>query len=145
MTKSVGTCAPEESLSRAVALMWDRDCGAVPVVSNKEPVGIVTDRDIAVALTTRNLLPSQVSVADIATGRLVVCKEKDNVVKALKKMGKTGVRRLPVVNKKNKLTGMLSLADVIQASARNSKLRKQLLKTLIRLSRPRPIVLSEAG
>ncbi|NNE65307.1 MAG: CBS domain-containing protein [Pyrinomonadaceae bacterium] len=143
MTRSVGTCSPADSLADAVAVMWEMDCGAVPILIDDKPVGIVTDRDIAIALTTRNAVASDVSVCDVIGRNLVTCGEKEKATKALKKMERFGVRRLPVVNKKGRLTGLVALSDIINASGKNKKLRKKVLKTLQAISKPHPIVLFE--
>ena len=145
MTRSVGSCGPADSLASAVSIMWEKDCGAVPVVEDGKPVGIVTDRDIAIALTTRNVHASDVSAGEIIGENLVTCGEKDKVTKVLKKMARYGIRRVPVVDKKGNLSGLISLADVLNASRKNKSLRKRVLKTLLTLSKPDPIVLFETA
>ena len=143
MTRSVGCCSPSDTLANAVAVMWEQDCGAVPILNDGKPVGIVTDRDIAIALTTRNAVASEVPVSEVIRGNLVTCMEKDKVSKVLKKMERFGVRRIPVVNKKGELTGLIALADILNAAKDYKKLRKQVLKTLTNISKPHPIVLFE--
>jgi CBS domain-containing protein len=114
MTGQVGSCGPETNLAEAARIMWDKDCGAAPVLDGEgKVVGIITDRDICMALTTRNRPASEVSVGEVISGAVKTCAAEDAVGAALKKMRDEQLRRLPVVDDEGKLVGMLSLNDCI--------------------------------
>ena len=67
MTREPATCSPSTNLAAAAKLMLDADCGILPVVDDEgKLVGVVTDRDMYIALATRNKLASQVTVGDVA-------------------------------------------------------------------------------
>lgn len=143
MTNDIGTCHPNESLSKAVSIMWQRDCGIVPVVSDTGVVmGMITDRDVAIAVTSRNRPASEVLIDEVIKGQTICCAAGDSVQRALKKMRKHRIKRLPVVKKSGELVGMVSVADVLNAKT-NKAIRKQLVKTLKSISKPASILLKE--
>ena len=119
MTSAVGSCGLETDLAAAARIMWDKDCGAVPVVGAEgHAIGIITDRDICMALTTRNSRASEVTVGDVMGGTLKSCSPGDDASAALKKMHDEQLRRLPVVDGEGKLVGIISLNDIILHSKR---------------------------
>src|SRR3970040_2346044 len=95
MTAEPRTCSPGTNLAAAAALMLDGDCGILPVVDKGKLVGVVTDRDMFIALATRNKLPSQVTVGDVARKPVWTCGPDDEVHAALPTMKAHQVRRLP--------------------------------------------------
>lgn len=112
-TRQVALCEPGTDLAAVGGLMWDAGCGIVPVVDPlRHLVGVVTDRDVAIALTTRGLRAHELCAADVMMGRVETCKPKDEVRLALDKMRRAHVRRLPVVDENGLLEGVLSLDDV---------------------------------
>lgn len=143
MTENVGFCRENDNLGKAVELMWQKDCGMIPVLNRDDRViGVVTDRDVSVALTTRNQLPSDIAVKDLIIGKTITCTKKDSIKNVLKKMSKHQIKRIPVVKKKGKLVGMVSINDLLQM--KNSKrFEKQIFKTLKAIGKPSPILLRE--
>ena len=124
MSSKVMSCSPEASLAQAAILMWESDCGSIPVVSDDRPVGIITDRDIAMCCALNNRAPGELSVLIITADRaLYTCSTTDTIEDALAVMKDKKVRRLPVVDKDGRLAGMLSIDDII-SSADKGKLRK---------------------
>jgi CBS domain-containing protein len=120
MVRTAASCNADMNLGEAVEIMWNRDCGILPIVNAESKVtGVVTDRDIAVALGTRNRLPGEITVKEVASPHLYCCKPEDEVHSALHTMASTKVRRLPVVNKAGKLEGILSMDDVVSHSEAN--------------------------
>jgi CBS domain-containing protein len=114
MTNSPASCSPETNLAAAVEILWNRNCGVLPIVdSNAKLVGVVTDRDICVALGTRNQLPSEITVREVASGKVVAGRPDDDLRKALAIMAEAKVRRLPIVDAAGKLQGILSIADIL--------------------------------
>lgn len=113
MTTDLKTCSPRTTAAAAASLMWDGDCGILPVIDDGELVGVVTDRDLYIALATRDARPSQLKVGDVATGLLVTCEPEDDVLDALATMKRALVRRLPVVGFGKSLLGIVSLDDIL--------------------------------
>jgi CBS domain-containing protein len=97
MTKKVKYCAPDTNLAAATELMWNADCGVLPVVEEGKLAGIITARDISIALGTRDRPASPVSVKDVATRDVQTCAPDADVHTALSTMRRAKVRRLPVV------------------------------------------------
>jgi CBS domain-containing protein len=114
MTQSAVCCNPETNVGAAVELMWVRNCGMLPVVgADQKLVGIVTDRDICIAMGTRNRVAGELSVGEIATRNVFTCTPDEEIHDALLTMAGKHVRRLPVVNSKSIPQGILSMDDVI--------------------------------
>jgi len=114
MTSHVTTCRPETNLAEVVTLMWEQDCGVLPVVTSDRTVsGMITDRDICVALATRGLTADRIAVHDVIAGTAYTCSVDDDAIVALKTMKSQRVRRLPVVDAEGRLKGILSLNDVL--------------------------------
>jgi CBS domain-containing protein len=125
MTRDVKTCLADTNLAAVAALMWDNDCGVVPVVNSaRRVVGVITDRDICIALGTRDVRPSEVTAGEVISGEIYTCCPDDDVRTALATMRKAKVRRLVVVNDQTALVGILSLSDLVRyrVRARNRKI-----------------------
>jgi CBS domain-containing protein len=114
MTKNVSVCRSDDNLAEVVAIMWNERCGALPVVGEDGRVmSMITDRDICIALGTRNLRASDVRVHEVALPRVFTCGDRDDVSLALQTMVSQNVRRLPVVNDDGILMGILSIDDFL--------------------------------
>ena len=109
MTKDVRTCGLDSDLSVVAGMMWMRDCGVIPVVDNGQIVGVITDRDIA---GSKNREPSMITVSEVMARRVYSCPPDAEIREALQIMREKQVRRLPVIDAKGKLCGILSLNDV---------------------------------
>lgn len=121
MTKQATFCYPDTSLSGAAELMWKRKCGFLPVRGEGgNVIGVITDRDISIALGTRNRRPSEVLVKDVMSGRLFTCTPDDSVACALTTMRIEGLRRLPVVNCEGALVGVVSIDDLVLKARENA-------------------------
>lgn len=116
MTRTPWCCAPETNLAEVSALMWEHDCGALPVVSNGHILGMVTDRDLAIALGTQNKTASSMTASEVASSPVIYCRSKDDIHAALHLMGESKVRRLPVVDDQDALVGMIGINDLILAA-----------------------------
>ena len=107
-------CKPENNLGTAVELLWSRNCGMLPVVDNDHKLlGVITDRDICIALGTRNRLPGDVTVGEVATTKVFSCMPDDEIHEAVHTMAQNHVRRLPVIDARGAVQGILSMDDVI--------------------------------
>ena len=125
MTESPQSCRVGDSANEAARIMWERDCGVVPIVDHAGKVaGIVTDRDICMAAYFQGLPLSQMADAE----RL---------------MQERQIHRVPVVDDVGRLVGMLSLSDVARGVKRSGALAQkngeaqELLQTVARISEPR--------
>ncbi|MGE3403483.1 MAG: CBS domain-containing protein, partial [Vicinamibacterales bacterium] len=97
MTSAPRTCTRGTNLAEAAALMLDADCGILPVVDDAgKLVGVVTDRDMYIALATRDTRASQLSVGEVARSPVFTCGPDDDVQSALATMKQHHIRRLPV-------------------------------------------------
>lgn len=118
MMRTPAYCTPETNLGAAVEILWNRNCGMLPIVDARQKViGVVTDRDLCVALGTRNRLPGDITVGEVASGEVYTCQAQDDIHVALQTMAKRRVRRLPVVNQNGVLEGILSMDNVVLHTA----------------------------
>jgi CBS domain-containing protein len=118
MTTNVGFCGPRTNAAAIAEILWSRDCGSIPVVDEKNRIlGIVTDRDLFIALGTRNRRASDVTAEEVMTKDVATCSPDDDVKQAVGTMQARKVRRIPVVDRDRILRGMLSIYDVVQAAA----------------------------
>lgn len=116
MTRTPWYCAPETNLATVAELMWVHDCGALPIVAEGHVLGMITDRDVAIALGTRNVTARELTAVEVATAPVVFCRDNDDIHAALHLMGEAKVRRLPVVNDSDELVGMIGVNDLILAA-----------------------------
>jgi len=114
MARTSVSCRPDASLADAAKLMWDGDFGFLPAVDEGKLVGVVTDRDICIGSASMAVPVTEIPVTAVMSREPVVCRSEDDLSDALQMMAKHQVRRLPVVNKKQELQGVLSMNDVIQ-------------------------------
>ena len=113
MTANVICCTPQTTLAAAAVLMAEGRCRTLPVVRNGKTVGMVTDRDICVALAAAECLPSELPVADVMSEVLYTCHEDDDIGQAVETMKRHRVRRLPALDRDGALAGVLSIYDVL--------------------------------
>lgn len=113
MIHNVRFCNPEMNLAAVAEILWKAGCGTLPVVENNRVIGMLTDRDISIALGTRNVRPSEVIVRDVSLPKLFYATAEEDIHIALQTMGAQKVRRLPVLDSKGALEGILCLDDII--------------------------------
>lgn len=113
MTAEPRTCSLDTNLGAAAAAMIDGDCGILPVVENGTLVGVVTDRDLYIALATRNTLASQLTVRQVVQAPVHTCSPDDDVQTALATMKARRVRRLPVEGFGGTVMGVISMNDIL--------------------------------
>jgi CBS domain-containing protein len=120
MTRDVQCCGPETNLAVAAKMMWDSDCGALPILNVQGQVmGVITDRDICMAASTKDKPPSAITAWETASGKAITCGPDDDVRIALDRMGQGKVRRLPVVDDDGILQGILSINDVVLTAGKH--------------------------
>jgi CBS domain-containing protein len=111
MTEAPSSCRPEDSLNRAAQIMWECDCGAVPVVdADNRLIGIVTDRDLAMAAYTRGQPLTAMDVASTMSKQVYSANLVEPLGAVLRLMREHQVRRVPITNG-GRLVGMVTLAD----------------------------------
>lgn len=113
MNRDVKTCSPSNGVDHAVRIMWDNDCGCVPVIDeNEQVVGILTDRDVCIAAWSRGCAPAQMTVSSVMSTRVHSCSPMDSIESVEETMTREHIRRLPVVGTDKRLVGILSLDDI---------------------------------
>lgn len=131
MTTAVLTCRPDSTLDKIARQMWEGDCGAIPVVNDDRiPIGMVTDRDIAMAAMLNRQPLWEISASTVIQGQSpCCCRQQDSLESCLDTMEQNGVRRIMVTDDAGILTGILSLGDAVaftrsrQDGSRKSKAR----------------------
>jgi len=112
MIAHVRTCRSDDSLARAAQVMWETDCGAVPVLTGDTVVGVITDRDVCMASYTQGRRLEDMRVDSAMSKALFRCGPDESVGAALAIMADKRVRRLPVLSRSGKLLGIISISDV---------------------------------
>ena len=110
MTPAPRTCSPFSTITEAALIFRDEDCGAVPVLDDGRPVGVLTDRDVALAVIGLPDLPGR-PVADVMTRDPVTVAAADDLDAVRAKFAAAGVRRLLVVDPAGALVGIISRVD----------------------------------
>jgi CBS domain-containing protein len=121
MSRTVRTCTDDDTLDVAARILWENDCGCVPVVTRSDRprvVGMLTDRDICMAGYTTGSRPSEIRVAKARSRQAWCCPSTATVDEALAMMRHRRVHRLPVVDAEGILIGLLSLADIAARAPR---------------------------
>lgn len=145
------------TLRQAATLMREQHVGALVVraTGGEHPVavGIVTDRDLAIEVLARDLVPSDVSVASIASRKLVAVRGSAGVTEAVGVMAEHGVRRLLVTDDEGQLTGIVSVDDILEslasdlhglaASLRVGMARESIERQAVPVPHPRPVFLPQ--
>ena len=115
MTKDPACCLATDSTAKAAQVMMEHDVGILPVVESgqdKNLLGVVTDRDLAVTVVAHSQDPSFTSVDSIMSRSPIVCSPDDHYEKVLHIMERRQIRRVPVVDHSGRIVGMVSQADI---------------------------------
>ena len=118
MHKGAELVAPNAKLQVIAKKMRDHDIGAIPVCEDGRPIGMVTDRDIAIRGLADGKDISALEARDVMTRDVIFCRETEDAEDALRIMENNKVRRLPVLDDAEKLVGMVSLGDISHALSR---------------------------
>jgi CBS domain-containing protein len=145
MTRAVFTCDAHADLEGVARVMWDHDCGYVPIVDEHEQLaGVVTDRDIAMAAYLHGKPLADIPVAEIMSRPVHSCVPSASVELAHQIMRSAEIRRLPVIDTSGKLVGIVTWSDLFAAAQREASesaaaaLTRQALQTLEATSTPSP-------
>lgn len=142
MTQPVVSCHVRDSANAAAQIMWEHDCGVVPVVDDDGRLaGVVTDRDICLAAYFQGLPLSNIRLDSMMSRELCTCRPEDDVTDAEHMMSTRQLRRIVAVNERQAPVGMLSLGDVARRIGRGPAARQrdgqELLSTVAAVSTPR--------
>jgi CBS domain-containing protein len=134
MNRDVACCRPESSMSEAAHLMWEKDCGVLPVVdSDEHVVGVITDRDLCMGAYHRGSSLNDLRVEESMSRTVHTCRESDPIEEVIRRMGDNQVRRVPVLDASGRLVGILSMNDILRrlVGPENRRERAQLTPRLI--------------
>jgi CBS domain-containing protein len=141
MTSPAATSRSNDTLETAACLLWENNCGFLPVVDGQGQLGaIITDRDICMGAYTKSARLADLMVADSMSQHLVTCQHDESVVAAAKTMAKHQVRRLPVVDTDGKLCGVISLSDLATKVKNDAAIGRETLKALTAASHQQPLL-----
>ena len=132
MATNVEVIGSNASLKEAAAKMRDLDVGLIPVCEGDELKGTLTDRDITVRATAEGRSPSKTKVSDIMSKEIAYCFEDQEIEEAMGLMEARHIRCLPILNRENRLVGIVSLGDLSVLAWQNILLGE----TFKELSRP---------
>lgn len=115
MSKDPACCTPETKLREVARLMVERDCGAIPIVKSqtgKQPIGVITDRDITCRAVAAGKNPLDLTAGDLMTTPVTTVSPDATVEECVRMMEAKQVRRVPVVDEKGLCVGIVAQADV---------------------------------
>jgi CBS domain-containing protein len=115
MTKNPACCVPTDNAARVAKVMKTEDVGSLPVCesrTNQKLVGIITDRDLALHVVAEGRDANSTRVQDVMTREPFTCHAEDNLQNALDAMQRYQVRRIPIVNARGQLIGIIAQADI---------------------------------
>lgn len=120
------TVRPADEIVHAARLMREKHVGYLVVVEPDaagllRAVGVLTDRDIVVSVVARDVHPRTLCVGDIMTSNPITVRNTDSIEESLRKLGRAGVRRAPVVDQVDQLMGVLSLDDLVKVIAADTQ------------------------
>ena len=126
MTRGIETISPASTLEQAAKQMKAHNVGILPVVDGDDVVGVVTDRDIVLRAVSERLRPEMTRVKDVMTPNAISCYEDEGITAASLVMEKNLVHRLIVLDRNEKLVGIVSLSD-LAAKAKSEALSGHIL------------------
>ena len=113
MTRNVVTVHAWETVEQTARLMGECDCGSLPVVNESgRLIGIVTDRDITLRIAGRGKDPQRARVNECMSGDIVACREYDSIEQCMRQMARHQLRRLPIVDERDRVIGIVSQSDL---------------------------------
>lgn len=144
MTRGALTCSSGDTLDRAAQIMWERDCGAVPVTDERgRVVGVLTDRDICMAAFTQGRPLGEISVSIAASKTLVSASPDEEAIDVASRMQAHQVRRIPVTDGDGAVLGMIGLGDLARHVALGGETdglsSDAIARTLAAISQPRAL------
>ena len=141
MSSPVLCCSTDATLDVAARLMWEGDCGAIPVVDSAGRLaGIVTDRDICMACYTQGKAPRDIAVRSVMAEEVVTCRPNDSLETVERSLGQHQIRRAPVVDDTSRPVGVVSLNNLARHAATvNDGMDHGVVCTLAAIGEPRRV------
>ena len=127
MSREIGCVTADAYANDGARVMWECDCGIVPVVDSNEAkrlVGVITDRDICMAAYTQGKALCEIPVRSAMSTEVLTCSPEDPVSIAEDRMRSAQIRRLPVSDAAGRLVGMISLADIAREAKRPKRAQR---------------------
>jgi CBS domain-containing protein len=143
MSHPVITCPTDSTLDAPARLMWEFDCGIVPVVGDDGRLaGVVTDRDVCMAAYTQGQPLARIPVTKAMSKQVLACHEDEAIEAVEQLMRDNQIRRVPVIDSAARPVGLVSLNDLarLAAGARKSAVDRHIVETLAAVCQPRPTV-----
>lgn len=115
MTKNPVCCTPETDLKTVAKMMCEHSCGEIPVVENegnKKTIGVITDRDITCRTVAQGRNPLELKAKDCMSSNPVTVKQNADLQECVRLMEQHKIRRIPVVDDKGLLCGIVAQADI---------------------------------
>ncbi len=145
MTRDVKFCSIHDSLNAAAQIMWEHDCGSVPIVDDANRlVGLVTDRDICMAAYLQGRPLAEISIRLAMSPKVIACAASDNLATVHRLMRMHEVHRIPVVADDGSVAGIVALSDIVNAArvdrataSRNGSHASEIATTLTAIRRLR--------
>jgi CBS domain-containing protein len=141
MSKPAVTCSQDDSLNIAARLMWEHDCGALPVLGEDgKVVGMLTDRDICMAAYTQGKPLAAMRVASAMARQVHFCLASESIEAAERLMTDKRIRRLPVLDEEGRPVGVLSLNDLARGASSEgggNGAQRDVARTLAAICQPR--------
>lgn len=140
MSREIRTCSPEHRLDCAAQIMWEHDCGIVPIVDDTQRlVGVVTDRDICMAAYTKGRALREIEIREVAMKPTATVSPKDSVRAVEEVMKHHQVRRVVVTDDRHRPVGVVSLNDLARHIGRqpNGVSSEEISSTLAAICHPR--------
>jgi CBS domain-containing protein len=132
MTRDPRTVTPDRTTREAAQLMKEEGVGIVPVVEGAKLIGVVTDRDIAIRVVAEGR-HVDAKVRDVmSTKRLATCRPDEDVDVVMETMANEQVRRIPIVDERGSLVGIVAQADIVRKAGNDRKAER----TVERISEP---------
>lgn len=110
MTSQIQWVTPTDPIQKAAQIMKSVNCGSVPVCEGKKPIGIITDRDIAIKAVAANKMNA--TTKECMTNQVITCTSDTDAHEAANLMATHQIRRLPVVDNTGNLVGICSIGDL---------------------------------
>jgi CBS domain-containing protein len=117
MHKGAEWVAPETPVAQVAKKMKELDVGSLPVGENDKLIGMVTDRDITCRAVANGHDLSKLTARDVMTKGIIYCRDAEELDDALRVMESRKIRRLPVIDEKMRMVGMLSFGDISHATS----------------------------
>ena len=113
MTTNPATCGRDATLQDVARLMKQNDCGEIPIVDeDRRPLGVITDRDIAVRAVAEGTDPRSASAADYMTAPVATVREDGSLDDCCRLMEQNQIRRVLVVDRQGGIAGIVAQADI---------------------------------